>query len=295
MIRLEREDWTARAAEHAAHVDELTAGHRERRPAGVKHPVEDFLHQYYNHPVARLRRWHPGPGVVLADAANDPRAGWKHYAVEGSDLRLDSAAFVAARARTIEFVTGLLTATMSRPGTFGCFGLHEWAMVYGLDQDQVRHAAYPLRLSPREIDDVVQAHEIRCSHFDAFRFFTPAALPRNTLNPTRESQERHEQPGCLHAGMDVYKWCFKLAPAVPSELIADAFALAHEIRVVDMRASPYDVTLLGVEPIAIETASGKAEFAQLQRGFAQRSNALRRRLLDNLVALREDARADWAS
>jgi hypothetical protein len=95
--------------------------------------------------------------------------------------------------------------------------------------------------------------------------------------------------------MDVYKWCFKLAPAVPSELIADAFALAHEIRVVDMRASPYDVTLLGVEPIAIETASGKAEFAQLQRGFAQRSNALRRRLLDNLVALREDARADWAS
>lgn len=116
MIRLEREDWTARAAEHAARVDELTAGHRGRRPAGVKHPVEDFLHQYYNHPVARLRRWHPGPGVMLADAADHSRAGWKHYAVEGPDLCLDSAAFVAARARTIEFVTGLLTATMSRPG-----------------------------------------------------------------------------------------------------------------------------------------------------------------------------------
>ncbi len=292
MIRLEREDWTARAAEHAARVDELTAGHRGRRPAGVKHPVEDFLHQYYNHPVARLRRWHPGPGVMLADAADHSRAGWKHYAVEGPDLCLDSAAFVAARARTIEFVTGLLTATMSRPGTFGCFGLHEWAMVYGLKQDQVRHAAYPLRLSPRDIDDVVHAHEIRCSHFDAYRFFTPAALPRNTLTPTRESQERHEQPGCLHAGMDVYKWCFKLAPAVPSELTADAFALAHEIRVLDMRASPYDVTLLGVEPIAIETPAGKAEFTAAQRTFAQRSTALRQRLLNNLIALAHDAHTD---
>ena len=292
MIRLEREDWTARAAEHAARVDELTAGHRGRRPAGVKHPVEDFLHQYYNHPVARLRRWHPGPGVMLADAADHSRAGWKHYAVEGPDLCLDSAAFVAARARTIEFVTGLLTATMSRPGTFGCFGLHEWAMVYGLKQDQVRHAAYPLRLSPRDIDDVVHAHEIRCSHFDAYRFFTPAALPRNTLTPTRESQERHEQPGCLHAGMDVYKWCVKLAPAVPSELTADAFALAHEIRVLDMRASPYDVTLLGVEPIAIETPAGKAEFTAAQRTFAQRSTALRQRLLNNLIALAHDAHTD---
>ena len=292
MIRLEREDWTARAAEHAARVDELTAGHRGRRPAGVKHPVEDFLHQYYNHPVARLRRWHPGPGVMLADAADHSRAGWKHYAVEGPDLCLDSAAFVAARARTIEFVTGLLTATMSRPGTFGCFGLHEWAMVYGLKQDQVRHAAYPLRLSPRDIDDVVHAHEIRCSHFDAYRFFTPAALPRNTLTPTRESQERHEQPGCLHAGMDVYKWCVKWAPAVPSELTADAFALAHEIRVLDMRASPYDVTLLGVEPIAIETPAGKAEFTAAQRTFAQRSTALRQRLLNNLIALAHDAHTD---
>ena len=292
MIRLEREDWTARAAEHAARVDELTAGHRGRRPAGVKHPVEDFLHQYYNHPVARLRRWHPGPGVMLADAADHSRAGWKHYAVEGPDLCLDSAAFVAARARTIEFVTGLLTATMSRPGTFGCFGLHEWAMVYGLKQDQVRHAAYPLRPSPRDIDDVVHAHEIRCSHFDAYRFFTPAALPRNTLTPTRESQERHEQPGCLHAGMDVYKWCFKLAPAVPSELTADAFALAHEIRVLDMRASPYDVTLLGVEPIAIETPAGKAEFTAAQRTFAQRSTALRQRLWNNLIALAHDAHTD---
>lgn len=285
VTRLERAEWECRETAHAQRVDALTADHRVRRPAGVKHPVEDFLHQYYNHPVARLRRWHPGPGVVLAGAACLPRASWTHYAVRGRDVSLDVAGFVAARGRTIDFVRGLLTATLSRLGSFGCFGLHEWAMVYRLSQEEVRHAAYPLRLSPSEIDSVVESHEIRCSHFDAYRFFTPAAVPRNRLRPTRETQESNEQPGCLHAGMDVYKWCFKLAPAVPSELTADAFALAHEIRRVDMRASPYDVSLLGEEPIAIETAEGKAEFARLQRAFAARGQALRTRLLDGLDRL----------
>ena len=75
-------------------------------------------------------------------------------------------------------------------------------------------------------------------------------------------------------------------------MTADAFALAHEIRVLDMRASPYDVTLLGVEPIAIETPAGKAEFTAAQRTFAQRSTALRQRLLNNLIALAHDAHTD---
>jgi hypothetical protein len=42
-------------------------------------------------------------------------------------------------------------------------------------------------------------------------------------------------------------------PFAPSELIADCFALAHDIREVDMRASPYDVRALGFAPIPIET------------------------------------------
>ena len=57
-----------------------------------------------------------------------------------------------------------------------------------------------------------------------------------------------EQPGCLHAGMDVYKWAFKLTPLVPSDLVADAFDLAREIRVLDMEASPYDLRELGYDP-----------------------------------------------
>ncbi len=82
--------------------------------------------------------------------------------------------------------------------------------------------------------------------------------------------------------MDVYKWAFKLTPLVPSHLVADAFDLAREIRVLDMQASPYDLRELGYEPVAIETAEGKAAYLERQRTFAERSNALRRRLLDVL-------------
>jgi hypothetical protein len=88
-----------------------------------------------------------------------------------------------------------------------------------------------------------------------------------------------KQPGCLHAAMDLYKWALKLGPAVPGDLLLDAFALAREIRVVDMQASPYDVTAYGLEPIAIETPEGKAEYVRRQRGFAAAAQELRGRLL----------------
>ena len=58
--------------------------------------------------------------------------------------------------------------------------------------------------------------------------------------------------------MDVYKWATKLGPVVPGDLLLDCFELARDIRTLDMRASPYDVTSYDLEPIAIETAEGKA-------------------------------------
>ena len=103
---------------------------------------------------------------------------------------------------------------------------------------------------------------------------------RNTLTPTRETQQELEQPGCLHATMDLYKWAYKLSPAVPGELLADCFALAADVRELDMRASPYDLTGLGWAPVAIETTGGKAEYVAAQRGFTARGAALRVRLLD---------------
>ncbi|MGY4645658.1 hypothetical protein [Cellulomonas sp. URHB0016] len=219
----------------------------------------------------------------------------------------------------------LLSATSSRPAFTGCFGLHEWAMVYR--EDEHRHAL-PLRLGGAGTDHVVESHRIRCSHFDAFRFFTPSAAPLNALRPTRESQVAleqpgclhaamdlvvgetgsaqlagdvsltsddgvrtllpltretqvdYEQPGCLHAAMDCYKWASKLGPIVPGELLLDCFELAMEIRYTDMAASPYDFTSYDLAPIKIETPEGKSEYVRRQRDYAERSNALRGRLLD---------------
>jgi hypothetical protein len=266
--------WRARADAHAARADAMTAGHRARRARGEAHPVEDFLYTYYPTRPSVLRRWHPGAGVVLAGA--DERAGWGHYVTTDGGMRVDEGTLRAERADTLDFVGGLLRATAARPPHLGCFGLHEWAMVYRADA--TRHAV-ALRLGPAGTDDVVESHRIRCTHFDAHRFFTPDAVPRNAEAPTRARQVELEQPGCLHAGMDVLKWAQKLGPLVPGELLLDAFALAHDIRVLDMRASPYDLADHGYAPVRIETPTGKAEYVAAQRGFADRAAALRTRLL----------------
>ncbi|WP_033229428.1 hypothetical protein [Serinicoccus profundi] len=280
---LPEEVWRPRAEAHARAVEQLTADRLARRVEGRTHPVDDFLWEYYNFRPAQLARWHPGAGTGLAEGHE--REGWSGYLLdERGTAYLDVAGFVQRRGRTIGFVRDLLTATLSRPGRFGCFGLHEWAMVYRADAEEVRHD-WPLRLGPEGTDAVVETHQVACSHFDAHRFFTPDATPRNTLTPSRETQLDLEQPGCLHAGMDVYKWCFKLAPAVPSDLTLDAFLLARDIRELDMRAAPYDLRSLGYEPVRIETADGKREYAEAQRAFTRRSNALRQRLLAVLHGL----------
>jgi hypothetical protein len=143
----------------------------------------------------------------------------------------------------------------------------------------------PLRLGAAGTDAVVEAHPLRCSHFDAYRFFTSAAAPRNRLRPTRATQAALEQPGCLHAGMDLHKWALKLGPAVPGDLALDCFALARDLRELDMRASPYDLSGYGYRPVAVETPEGKAEYVTAQRRFAERGATLRRRLSEVCAAL----------
>lgn len=271
---LDRDEWTAAAAEHAARADALTADHRARASRAEKHPVEDFLFTYYSYKPAILRRWHPGPGVVLADA--DVRVDWRWYRREGDGVRVDAEAFRTERASLYRGITNLLRATLHRPAQFGCFGLHEWAMAYRADE--VRHAV-PLRLGRDGTDAVVDAHDLRCTHFDAFRFFTPDAVPRNREPLSREGQAEREQPGCLHAGMDVYKWAVKLGPLVPGPLLLEAFVLARDIRTLDMEASPYDLTAWGYSPVRIETADGKAQYVSRQRALSERAQGLRRAVL----------------
>ena len=251
----------------------------ERRAAGLAHPVDDFLFTYYSYRPAALRRWHPGVGVRVVGAGAAALSSVKGYVVSGAGAQVDPA-LTARRARQVGWIRGLLVATAGRPPSLGCFGMHEWAMVYGQPPAELRHSSYPLRLGSAGTDTVVEAHRITCTHYDAYRFFTPSARSRNSVLPTRETQHEHDQPGCLHATMDCYKWAYKLSPFTSAELVADCFALARDVRLVDMRAAPYDLTALGVEPIAVETAAGKGEYVAAQRAFAARAAPLRTRLID---------------
>lgn len=139
---------------------------------------------------------------------------------------------------------------------------------------------------------MVESIPLRCSHFDAYRFFTPAAAPLNADALSRDSQVVMEQPGCVHAAMDLYKWAYKLGPLIDSTLVADCLELAADARTLDMRASPYDLTVYDFEPIAIETPSGRAEYVRLQQRVAEHATPLRAALSDRCERLLGAARTD---
>lgn len=271
--------WHERQRAHELRVRAWTDPHQQRAALGEKHPVFDFLFEYYSFRPSWLRRWHPGLGTRLGGTGAREFLRWPEYRESDGLVGVEPVALKPARRETVRWLRELLEAMRERPAFFGCFGFHEWAMVYRQSGDALRHARWPLRLPADEVNRIVEAQTLCCTHHDAFRFFTDAARPRNRTQPTRPGVPAQEQRGCLHANMDLYKWAFKLAPFTPSELVADCFAFAREIRAIDMRASPYDFRALGFEPIAIETPAGRAEYEAKQRDFATRGEPLRARLL----------------
>jgi len=273
---LPRAAWEARRAAHHARVDRLTAARRARASAGLAHPVEDFLFTYYPFRIGALRRWSPGWGVALGAEAAPPDEAW--WACDGAVLRVADGERDATALRLARFIRDLCAAVAGRPAFHGCFGLHEWAMVYRSASAR-RHAAWPLRLGAAGTDAVVESMPVRCGHFDAFRFFTPEARPLNRLQPDLAGRLANEQPGCIHANMDLYKWAMKLGQLAPAELAADAFDLALRARETDMRASPYDLRALGLEPIRIETPEGRADYEAAQRALAEAAAPIRARLV----------------
>lgn len=281
-VELGGSEWRARAAAHRARVEPWVTPRLERRRLGQKHPVDDFLFEYYSYRPGQLLTWHPGFGVTLLDA--EEYVGRRGYERTATGVTAGRTGLRLAAAR-LDAAIDLLERTASRSPEHACFGRHEWAMVYRTED--VRHAQWPLRLSPDEIAEVVESSPLRCTHFDAFRFYSDAARPRNAVQPTRGTQAQWEQPGCLHAGMDLYRWTFTFTPWMPSDLVSECFDNARAIRRLDMQVAPYDLTDLGIEPVRIETADGRAEFARQQRGFAERSSYLRSQVLSALRRLRD--------
>lgn len=244
--------------------------------------MNDFLFTYYSFSPGKLKQWLPGLHESLAvnesalEAHPWLQGRWCRFG--NGTLSLDTAGIDARTRSLATFVRDLCDAVLDRAPRLRCFGLHEWAMVYQQPREQVRHAGYELRLSPEETAHFVESQSLCCSHYDAFRFFTPTARPRNALQPDLEGRLANEQGACLHANMDLYKWATKLWPWTGSELIADTFLLALDGRDLDMRASPYDLVALGYEPIRVETEEGRRQYQAEQQRLAERAIPLRRRL-----------------
>jgi len=286
-VILAEADWRQLERRHTDRVEPWIRPRLERRMRGHTHPIDDFLFEYYPFSPAKLATWHPGLGVTLLGQTSQftSRGDYVQYR---DGVTVDTSALEAKRDR-LELALRLLDGTQQRPAMTGCFGLHEWAMVYRLSPEEIRHADQPLRLSPESIAATVDEIGLRCTHIDAFRFFTPQAIPLNSIVPTRATQPDLEQPGCLHANMDLYKIAMWFQPYVGSDLVADCFDLARAARDLDMRASPYDCSAFGLDPIAVETPEGRREYAAAQRRLMAAAAPLRTRLIAAIQGL-SDAR-----
>jgi hypothetical protein len=201
------------------------------------------------------------------------------FRLDGDYLVLNQQRLTKNTLGLAKFVADLCTNILAHPPRFGCFGLHEWAMVYKLSPEELRHKSHRLRLPHSELNSFVESQKICCTHYDAYRFFTEEARPLNQLNPLLETRLVMEQGGCVHANMDLYKWSIKLWPWIGSDFLAKAFFLALEGRELDMRASPYDLMDNGFPPICIETEEGRKEYQNLQQILTERSTLLRQELL----------------
>jgi hypothetical protein len=273
---LKYDDWNKRAAEHKQTVEGLTSAWLNSHKDGKSHPVIDFLFKYFSFPYKRLIDWTPGLDVDLETPFNDNLSDHR-FEVLSDKITLREKLFPYHRLKAVQWTLSLLRKTIENKSCFNCYGLHEWAMVY--QTDDIRHKSYPFRLSDDEIKMIVEDKPLQCTHYDALRFYTEAALPLNRHSPTRNTQEDFEQSACLHANMDLYKWAYKMYPWISSELLLEAFELAMDCRRVDMKASPYDLLHLGYEPIKIETLEGREEYVREQNRLQKKSVPVRQALI----------------
>src|SRR6478609_11254063 len=105
-VVIEAADGLARRAAHETRVRGWTDPHQERKARSEKHPVEDFLFEYYRFRPSWLRRWHPGPDVVLLGPAAHEYLQRPEYQEREGGVALNPAAFDPARRDTLVWVRG---------------------------------------------------------------------------------------------------------------------------------------------------------------------------------------------
>jgi len=180
----------------------------------------------------------------------------------------------------------VLQQTLRAEPVLHCHGLHEWAMQYwppGADPppSQQYQSTLPLRVSQQVINTAVERRGISCTHVDALRYFAPAAGPLNHHGASleRSQQLELEQPGCVHAHMDMLKHILRLSPYCDPTLVQRVLHVAIQARTLDVAASPYDSTHYGVSVIPIETMEGRAQYRMEQQELMLKATPVRQDLL----------------
>lgn len=188
----------------------------------------------------------------------------------------------------LEYYKSILEATLQAEPIFFCHGLHEWAMQYQPENhppppSSKYQSHLPLRVDQRTINAAVERRGVYCTHVDALRFFAPAARSWNHFGEygtsvVRQDQPKLEQPACVHANMDLLKYAVRITPWIDGDVVADALDVALQARKLDIASSPYDVSMYGLNPIAVETAEGRKKYREMQADLLTVAQPLRQRI-----------------
>jgi hypothetical protein len=273
----------AAARRHQDRIESFVGSHRFLRERGFRHPVYDFLFTYYSFSRGQLLRWSPGTGILLEAKCRDEIPWDAYFSQKNNYWHIDPVSFPEHRLPYLAWAIRYLQGIQNRSPAFHCFGLHEWAMLYHAKAKH--HSEVPLRVTGKVLSELIESTQLCCTHYDAYRFFTPEAYPKNRWTLSRDAVMEFDQPGCIHVTMDLYKFGYKIAPFISSDLLADLFFIAVRAREVDMRASPYDLSGFGFQPIRIETREGREQYVQLQRNLHREAGSLREQLLQSYRTL----------
>ena len=159
-------DWKTEAVNHVRLMDDLLYPPGEniktRTHLVKQHPIYNFLHTYYRYSTKSIKRYSPGLGIVMEgvdkgkeDESNLNEKYLKTTARGNStnltvvpcsekanhrntlnplgvlyDLPQDESPTSTFGWITLSRTRDILYATVNKQPFYGCFGLHEWAMLY---------------------------------------------------------------------------------------------------------------------------------------------------------------------
>ncbi|MBL4574556.1 MAG: hypothetical protein JKY51_00460, partial [Opitutaceae bacterium] len=122
-ITLYQPEWIAREQQHILLIDEWVKPHQKRASIHEKHPVYDFLFDYYSFRPSLLRRWQPGIGIFLAGSQAEKFLARKGYLKTANGITLNPDLRTPKRLRTIQWIGDCLRNCHRRPPQFACYGL----------------------------------------------------------------------------------------------------------------------------------------------------------------------------